>query len=338
EQIRYPRKIQELDTLAHTVYNAGVEIDADHPGFKDKEYRKRRQELAEIAFNYRQGQKIPKVKYTKNEIKAWNAVYDALVNNTLPKHACKEYRQVFPLFQKHCGFQHDNIPQLQDISDYLKATSGFLIRPTAGMLSSRDFLASLAFRVFRCTQYIRHHSKPLFTPEPDACHEILGHVPLLADPDYAQFSQEFGLISLGAPDHLISKLASLYWYTIENGLCMENEKMKVYGAALLSAPDEIEHYLSGKPKIRQFDANVVANEKYPLTEKNWQYFVVNSFEDAKRNLMQWALPTRKCQLRYNPHTEIIETLDKSENVKKFTSELKGNVDSSNEKHFLQRLQ
>lgn len=66
------------------------------------------------------GQKIPKVKYTKNEIKAWNAVYDALVNNTLPKHACKEYRQVFPLFQKHCGFQHDNIPQLQDISDYLK--------------------------------------------------------------------------------------------------------------------------------------------------------------------------------------------------------------------------
>jgi len=317
----FPRKIQDLDRFANQILSYGSELDSDHPGFTDPVYRARRKEFADIAFFYKHGQPIPEVKYTDKEKATWRAVYSNL-KKLYKTHACYEHNHVFPLLEENCGYSEDSLPQLQHVSDFLKSVTGFQLRPVAGLLSSRDFLAGLAFRVFHSTQYIRHHSTPMYTPEPDICHELLGHVPLFADPAFAQFSQEIGLASLGASDEYIEKLATCYWFTVEFGITRQNGELKAYGAGLLSSFGELEWCLSGKPELRNFEPEKTGVTKYPITQHQPLYYVTESFEDAKQKMIDFSskIP-RPFGVRYNSYTQSIEILDSKRQIQKLITNI-----------------
>ncbi|XP_032415697.1 tryptophan 5-hydroxylase 1-like [Xiphophorus hellerii] len=322
----FPTRISDLDLCANRVLMYGSELDADHPGFKDQIYRKRRKYFADLAMNFKHGDQIPRINYTAEEVRTWGVVFQEL-NKLYPSHACKEYLKNLPLLTRYCKYSENNIPQLEDVSRFLMERSGFSIRPVAGYLSPRDFLAGLAFRVFHCTQYVRHGSEPLYTPEPDTCHEVLGHVPLLAEPSFAQFSQELGLASLGASDEDVQKLATCYFFTVEFGLCKQDGGLRAYGAGLLSSASELKHALSGEANIRPFDPVVTCNQECMITTFQDVYFVAESFEEAKNKMREFAKTLKRpFTVNYNPYTQSVDLLRDTSNINNMVKDIRHELD------------
>eukprot|EP00871_Galdieria_phlegrea_P005138 jgi/Galph1/5625/GphlegSOOS_G4282.1 len=321
----FPRKMRDLDSFASRTLEFGGELDADHPGFHDKAYRERRQMITENAKKYKHGQPLPTVEYTPEEVKTWSTVYTELTK-LYSTHACKQYRYIFPLLEKNCGYSPKRIPQLEYVSQFLRECTGFRLRPVMGLLSPRDFLNGLAFRVFHSTQYIRHHSKPLYTPEPDVCHELLGHAPMLADPEFAEFSHQIGLASLGASDEDIDRLARCYWFSVEFGLLKEDGKVKAYGAGLLSSFGELQYALSSEPKLEPWDPFIASKQPYPITQYQPVYFVADSFASATDKFLKFAETiARPFSVWYNPYSQTIEIIDSMEKIMKLAGQTKQSI-------------
>jgi len=313
----FPRKLRDLDLYAQKSLEYSDELATDHPGFTDAVYKERRKVIVQIAKSYKAGHPIPQVEYTDSEKATWKAVYTKLTQ-LYPTHACIATNKFLPLLEINCGYSPDCPPQLQNVSDFLHDLTGWRLRPVMGLLTSREFLNAFAFRVFHSTQYIRHPSQPMYTPEPDMCHDLIGHVPLFSDLEFAEFSQEIGLASLGVSDQDIERLSTLYWFTVEFGICKESTGMRAYGAGLLSSFGELEYCLGGgteKPEYHPFDPSKASSTKYPITKYQPLYFVTDSFESAKEQVRAFARTLdRPFSVRYNPLTENIDILDRKESL------------------------
>src|SRR2546429_5781451 len=197
-----------------------VQLNPDHPGFRDPEYRRRRNQVAEIAMNYKPGDPIPDAPYTDEEHQVWLTIWRAL-QPAHRQHACAEYLECL----KKLDFAPDRIPQLREVNEKVLAISGFRLEPVAGLVQPRVFLENLADGVFLCTQYIRHHSTPLYTPEPDVVHEIVGHGVTLACPQLAELNRMFGqAVKTTSLPEALEMLSRVYWFTIEFGVLVEDRK------------------------------------------------------------------------------------------------------------------
>lgn len=286
----HPRISKLYEAATNETLEAGTDLEADHPGFNDSAYRERREKLVNIVrhhYDKSNNDHIPNFEYNEKEISCWNSIWVHL-EPLWNKYACKEYKQGLEMLQQHCNYNKYEIPQQHVVSDYLQSETNFIIKPVPGQLPSRTFLNGLAFRIFFCTPYVRHHSMPLYTPEPDVCHELLGHVPMLTCQEFCDFSQQIGMASLEATDEDIVKLARCYWFSVEFGLCKEGADIKVYGAGLLSSFGELQHVFENdtctKPELQPWDPHNAALQKHPLTTYQPLYYVADSVSFIKLQL------------------------------------------------------
>ena len=211
-----------------------VQLDPDHPGFRDRVYRERRNAIARLAIDHREGDPVPPVDYSDAEQEVWRTVWRELAP-LHARHACREYLETSSIVQ----LDRERVPQLSEVNRALERTTGFRMKPVAGLVGDRTFLGHLARGVFLATQYMRHPSRPLYTPEPDVVHELVGHAATFCDPGFARLNRAFGEAATRAAPEQLARIARVYWYTLEFGLCEEGGGVKAYGAGLLSSFGEL---------------------------------------------------------------------------------------------------
>jgi phenylalanine-4-hydroxylase len=236
-----------------------VHLDDDHPGANDPSYRARRNELAKAALAWQSGTPPPRIEYTDEEQFVWRTVCREIA----PKHqqyAVDEYKEAL----EQVGLPRDRVPGLDEVTERIEPLTGWSYVPAAGLVPLREFYGSLEQRVFHSTQYVRHPDVPLYTPEPDILHEVLGHGHLLATPTFGELHRQAGIATNRLQDEdNVRFLSKVFWFSLEFGVVVEDGELRAYGAGILSSYGEIEEFRS--MEHRPLDVVEMGTAEYDIT-------------------------------------------------------------------------
>jgi phenylalanine-4-hydroxylase len=194
-------------------------------------------------------------------------------------YACREFLDG----KEALGLPVDHVPQLEDVSDRIEPMTGFRYRPAAGLVPLRDFYGALADHSFWATQYVRHHSVPLYTPEPDVLHEVVGHATMLADPVLADLYELAGKASLRCRTaEELERFSKVFWFTVEFGVVMEEGELKAYGAGILSSYGEIDEFRD--MELRPLDIAEMGTTDYDITHYQPVLYRAESLDEVREVL------------------------------------------------------
>jgi phenylalanine-4-hydroxylase len=220
-------------------------------------YWTRREEIASLAAGLDAPPAV--IDYTETEHEVW-ATVAATLGPLWERHASAGVLAA----REGLDLPTDRVPQLVEVDVWLRPLTGFGYRAVAGILPADEFFDALAHRMFPSTQYLRWEGSPLYTPEPDVIHEVMGHANCLACAEIAELHRLAGAVVGRLGDERSRQLiADVFWFTVEFGVVREGGTPKAYGAGLLSSPGEME-WFGEHAEIRPIDIVDMGTTTYDI--------------------------------------------------------------------------
>ena len=185
------------------------------------------------------------------------------------------------------------IPTLPELDRWLLATTGWRVVRADGYVEPLAFLELLAHQRFPCMDLLRHADEIFYSPEPDMYHDVLGHLPMLCDDDFAEYYLVFGIAGRRIRHaEQVQALNRIYWFTMEFGLVKSKSAPVPYGAALLTGLRELETSNGVAVENLPFSIDAAIATPTDIRKVNEVLYVVESFESLIVEFIDWAKSER----------------------------------------------
>lgn len=212
--------------------------------------------------------------YDEKAHDVWRLLYERRMT-TLREDGCG----LFLSGIERIGLSPDRVPDLAEVNRRLGATTGWAAVGVTGFIPAAQFFHCLAHRRFPTTLGVRSREMLDYLPEPDIFHDVFGHVPLHAQPVFADFLQRFGVLAAEArTEHETTEMARLFWFTVEFGLIREAGTVKVYGSGLISSHGDASNALGPACDRRPFSLDAVLSQPFEIDHFQNVLFVIDSFD------------------------------------------------------------
>lgn len=213
--------------------------------------------------------------YTAEDHEAWRRLYERRMAELADTGS-----EVFLRGADAIGLRGDAVPDLAEVNRRLVRRTGWSAVPVTGFLPAHDFFVCLARRRFPTTVTVRPLSQLEYLPEPDIFHDVFGHVPLHADPVFADLLQRFGVAAARARSaEATTAMARLFWFTVEFGLIRESGRLRVFGSGLISSSSDAANALGPTCDRRPFSLDAVVDQPFEIDRLQDVLFVIDSFTE-----------------------------------------------------------
>jgi phenylalanine-4-hydroxylase len=231
--------------------------------------------------------------YTAADHRVWDDLFTRQMD-VLPGRACSAFMAGLEKLDLGRG----GIPEFGQLSEELGALTGWSVVPVPMLIPDHVFFWHLANRRFPAGNFIRTRETFDYIQEPDVFHDVFGHVPMLTDPTYADYMQEYGRAGWKAMRYnRLKALGALYWYTVEFGLIEEQGEVRAYGAGILSGPTEARFAVEAQsPNRIMLNVDRVMRTDYVISDLQPTYFVIESFADLYRQTVERDFDRLYCSL------------------------------------------